>query len=158
MYSNKSFVILMSTLALSSACMATELAASHACATNSVSETKDLKAAEIGTALSALLDTCDRVEATLLNTIDKKTSILPVDKDVIAKLKTPLGSAPYKVQAHCFCFSYPSYSFFQGDKLVLTLSFHHGHKIRISGETLTGDYEVGENTVKAARAILNSGT
>lgn len=159
MHPNKHLIIIISAVAFASAFGATEQEKIPAFDSTFtfLTATTDIKPTEIGAAINALLDKCDRVEAKLLPAKGTKVgSTLPIDKGVVSRLKLPLGTAIYQKTDLCYCVSYPSFSFYKGGRLLVSMSFPHGHKIRFSGRSLSGDYEVGEAVVQEATSILNS--
>lgn len=154
---NRSALIIITTLALASVISAIEVEKFPPIEFKPLSPATQLKDTEIGSAITTILDSCDRVEAKLIPAKGtKREPTMPVDQSVITPLKASLGVALYEKKDYCFCVSYPSYSFYKGDRCLMTLSFPHGHKIRISGGSLSGDYEVGEDVVQKVTSILTS--
>lgn len=68
----------------------------------------------------------------------EKTLLEVKDKAKIAKLIENIGIDEQRSGSHCLCCGDPSFEFFNDNKLVLTLGFHHGQAVRWP-ETWPGD-------------------
>jgi hypothetical protein len=126
-------------------------------AISGLTEPTQLNELEIGSTLAALLNACDRVVVKSLNWETRKTETTTLaDKTTPTRLAAVLGKASYQKKGPCKCISYPEYCFYRGDKLELRITVHHGKTLRTFGGPVTGDFALGEATIKEVVALLTT--
>lgn len=159
MHPKKLLFLGIAVFAFSTLCTATEADKYQSMEFKPLIASKDLTAWEIGPELAKILASSDRIEVKHLQLKgSKEVSTSIVDKAAIGRLLFLLGMSLFQKKEACWCIAYPSYSFYKGDKLLISLSFPHGKKVRVSGGSLSGDYDIGEAAIQKATAILNSKT
>jgi hypothetical protein len=84
----------------------------------------------------------------------KTRSVRFSDAAWVTQVADALQSSAYEPSPHCFCISYPTISLVRGNDIILTLSVHHGEKLRIKGATgAMRDFHVGRTVGQRITAL-----
>lgn len=70
------------------------------------------------------------------------------------RLAVVLEGAFFETRSHCFCISIPEIQLLKNNAVVLTLTMHHGEKLRVEGGGVSSDFFVGTAPCAAISALV----
>ena len=82
-----------------------------------------------------------------------RSKAIVADSQWLERLKQLLAAADGKPASYCFCINYPQIELLNQAGPIASMEVPHGNKLRFSGETFSGDFDVDPKIAKAIGAL-----